>query len=144
MILEDLHITSDIEKINKNFRKYIEQVFSEIFLKKIDRVFKTPILVEGFKQSTNVMALTSADNKIFVNTKMFNSLPTENAMIYIIHELFHAMSGFVSNLSMPMVIEEGMAEALAEEAYCRYFVNLLFALDHILCELFQHNIYIFN
>ena len=91
MILEELQITSDIEKINKNFRKYIEQVFSEIFLKKIDRVFKTPILVEGFKQSTNVMALTSTDNKIFVNTKMFNSLPTEKAMIYIVHELFHVL-----------------------------------------------------
>ena len=90
-ICEELEIDSEINKINRNFRKYIEQVFSPIFLKKIDRVFKKPLIVENFKENTNVMALTSPDNVISVNTKMFLSLPTERAMVYIIHELFHVL-----------------------------------------------------
>ena len=90
-ICEELEIDSEINKINRNFRKYIEQVFSPIFLKKIDRVFKKPLIIENFKENTNVMALTSPDNVISVNTKMFLSLPTERAMVYIIHELFHVL-----------------------------------------------------
>lgn len=90
-ILEELKINSDIEKINRNFRKYIEQVFSSVFLKKLDRVFKEPLLVETFKQDSNVMALTAPDNTISVNVKMFKELPTERAMVYIIHELFHVL-----------------------------------------------------
>ena len=90
-ICEELEIDSEINKINRNFRKYIEQVFSPIFLKKIDRVFKKPLIVENFKENTNVMALTSPDNVISVNTKMFLSLPTERAMVYIIHELLHVL-----------------------------------------------------
>ena len=90
-ILEELEINSEIEKINKNFRKYIEQVFSPIYLKKIDRVFKKPLIVDTFKQNTNVMALTSPDNTISINMKMFKELPTEKAMVYIIHELFHVL-----------------------------------------------------
>ena len=91
IIYEELKIDSEINKINKNFRKYIEQVFSPIFLKKIDRVFKEPLLVETFKQNSNVMALTSPNNTISVNVKMFKELPTERAMVYIIHELFHVL-----------------------------------------------------
>jgi len=90
-ICEELNISSDIEKINKNFRKYIEEVFSQIYLKKIDRVFKEPILVKNFKENSNIMAITTPDNVISVNVKMFNGLPTERAMMYIIHELFHVL-----------------------------------------------------
>lgn len=90
-ICEELEIDSEINKINRNFRKYIEQVFSSVFLKKIDRVFKKPIIVEGFQQNSNIMALTSPNNTISVNTKMFLSLPTDKAMMYIIHELFHVL-----------------------------------------------------
>lgn len=90
-ICEELKIDSEINKINKNFRKYLEQVFSSVFLKKIDRVFKTPLLVDTFEQKTNVMALTSPNNVISVNVKMFNELNTEKAMVYIIHELFHVL-----------------------------------------------------
>lgn len=90
-ICEELEIKTEIEKINKNFRKYIEQVFSSVFLKKMDRVFKKPLLVKTFNEKTNVMAMTSPNNTISVNTKMFNELSTEKAMMYIIHELFHVL-----------------------------------------------------
>jgi len=91
MILEELSISSDIEKINKNFRKYISDVFSPIYLKKIDRVFKEPLVVKNFKQKSNIMAITTPDNVISVNVEMFNKLPTEKAMVYIIHEFFHVL-----------------------------------------------------
>lgn len=89
-IKEELEIESEISKINNNFRKYIEQVFSKVFLKKIDRVFKEPLIIKDFEQDSNVMALTVND-KISVNSKMFNELNTEKSMMYIIHELFHVL-----------------------------------------------------
>ena len=90
IIDEELKIDSEIDKLNKNFRRYIEQVFSPIFLKKIDRVFKTPLIIRNFKESSNVMAVTIG-SQISVNTKMFNELPLDRAMVYIIHELFHVL-----------------------------------------------------
>ena len=87
---EELEVDTDINKINKHFREYIEEVFSKTFLKKLDRVFKEPLIVDNFKQNSNVMALTSGTN-IYINTKMFKELPTDRAMIYIIHELFHVL-----------------------------------------------------
>lgn len=89
-IKEELDIESDIGRINKNFRKYIEQVFSSTFLKKIDRVFKEPLVIENFKEKSNVMALT-VGTKISLNIKMFKELNTERGMVYIVHELFHVL-----------------------------------------------------
>jgi len=90
LIIEKLKIESEIEKLNKNFRKYIEQVFSPVFLNKLDRVFKEPLIIEDFKEKSNVMAITIG-SQISVNTKMFNELTTDRAMVYIIHELFHVL-----------------------------------------------------
>lgn len=89
-IAEELKIDSEIDKLNRNFRKYIEQIFSSSFLKKLDRVFKSPLIIENFKEKSNVMAVT-VGNQISVNTKMFNELTTDRAMVYIIHELFHVL-----------------------------------------------------
>lgn len=90
-ICEELEVKTDIERINESFRSYIEQVFSPVYLKKIDRVFKKPLLVETFDKKGNVMALTSPEGTISVNSKMFNDLPVDRAMVYIIHELFHVL-----------------------------------------------------
>ena len=90
IINEELEIDSEIDSLNKNFRKYIEQVFSSIFIKKIDRVFKNPLIIREFKEKSNVMAVTQ-NQQISVNVKMFNELSVDRAMVYIIHELFHVL-----------------------------------------------------
>lgn len=90
LILEELKIDSNLNKLDRNFREYLKQVFSPLFLKKLDRVFKEPLVIENFKNNSNVMALTTG-KQISVNTKMFNSLPLDRAMVYIIHELFHVL-----------------------------------------------------
>ena len=90
IINEELKIDSEIDSLNKNFRKYIEQVFSSTFIKKIDRVFKNPIIIREFKEKSNVMAVTQ-NQQISVNVKMFNELSVDRAMVYIIHELFHVL-----------------------------------------------------
>lgn len=90
VINEELEIDSEIDSLNKNFRKYIEQVFSSIFIKKIDRVFKNPLIIREFKEKSNVMAVTQ-NQQISVNVKMFNELSVDRAMVYIIHELFHVL-----------------------------------------------------
>ena len=90
IINEELKIDSEIDSLNKNFRKYIEQVFSSTFIKKIDRVFKNPIIIREFKEKSNVMAITQ-NQQISVNVKMFNELSVDRAMVYIIHELFHVL-----------------------------------------------------
>lgn len=87
---EELEIDSEIESLNKNFRKYIEQVFSPTFLNKIDRVFKKPLIIRQFKEKSNVMAVTIG-SQISVNIKMFKELSTDRGMVYIIHELFHVL-----------------------------------------------------
>lgn len=87
---EELKIDSEIVSLNKNFRKYIEQVFSTTFLNKIDRAFKKPLIIRPFEQNSNVMAMT-VGKQISVNTEMFNELPIDRAMVYIIHELFHVL-----------------------------------------------------
>lgn len=90
IINEELEIDSEIDSLNKNFRKYIEQVFSSTFIKKIDRVFKNPLIIREFKEKSNVMAVTQ-NQQISVNVKMFNELSVDRAMVYIIHELFHVL-----------------------------------------------------
>lgn len=90
LILEKLSIRTNIENINTNFRHYLEQVFSSLFLKKIDRVFKKPLVIDEFKENNNVMAYT-VGSQISVNTKMFEELPQNRAMIYVMHELFHVL-----------------------------------------------------
>ena len=90
IINEELKIDSEIDSLNTNFRKYIEQVFSSTFIKKIDRVFKNPIIIREFKEKSNVMAITQ-NQQISVNVKMFNELSVDRAMVYIIHELFHVL-----------------------------------------------------
>lgn len=88
---EKLEIKSEIEKLNDSFREYLPLVFNKEFLSKLDRVFKEPIIVENFKEKSNIMALTTQDNKIYVNLKNFKDLDTDRSMMYIIHELFHVL-----------------------------------------------------
>lgn len=90
VINERVEIKSEIEKLNTNFRNYLELVFNKEFISKLDRVFKKPIIVENFKEKSNIMALTVED-KLFVNMKNFKELETDRAMVYIIHEFFHVL-----------------------------------------------------
>lgn len=90
MLFEELKVESDIDEVNTNFRKYLSKVFNTVFIKKLDRVFKEPLVVETFKKNNNVMAITSG-RKIAVNIEMFKELPTDRAMVYILHELFHVL-----------------------------------------------------
>ena len=91
MIYEEIEINSEIDSLNDNFRKYLEQVFSPIFIKKMDRVFKAPIRIKNFKEKTNIMALTFPDGEVFINTGLIKDLPNDRKMIYIMHELFHVL-----------------------------------------------------
>ena len=91
IINENIKIDSDLDSLNKKFRNYLEQVFSPIFVKKIDRVFKKPLQIENFKEKTNVMAITDPEGKIYINLDMIKSLPDDRKMVYIIHELFHVL-----------------------------------------------------
>ena len=54
MLFEELKVKSDIEEVNTNFRKYLSKVFNTVFIKKLDRVFKEPLVVETFKKNNNV------------------------------------------------------------------------------------------
>ena len=87
LLNESLNIDDDL---NKKFRKCIEQVFSPIYLKKIDRVFKSPIQIKRFDKKTNIMAMT-INNNIFINSEMFDTLDDNRKMVYLIHELFHVL-----------------------------------------------------
>lgn len=113
VINEELKIDSEIDKLNRNFRRYIEQVFSPIFLKKIDRVFKAPLIIRNFKEQSNVMAVTIG-KQISVNTKMFNELPIDRAMVYIVHELFHVLQNLPQFEEVRTVNRELRAKTMAK------------------------------
>lgn len=89
--LEDLKVKSGDEAIDSLFRNKLSQVFSPSFLKKIDRVFNTTIKLKDFEKNNNVMCYTQG-TKIYVNNAMFNSVPKEKAMNYIMHEMFHVLN----------------------------------------------------
>lgn len=91
ILLEELKVKSGDKAIDKLFRQKLEQVFSPMFLKKIDRLFNVTLRLKEFKQNSNVMCYTSGV-KIYVNKTMFKSIPAEKAMNYIMHELFHVLS----------------------------------------------------
>ena len=87
---EELRINSGEEGLNKLFRQTLNEIFSPIFLKKIDRVFDTSLNFSYFKKRTNVMCYTQG-TKIYINRPMFESTPKEKAMNYIMHEMFHVL-----------------------------------------------------
>ena len=91
ILLEELKVKSGDSAADALFRQKLSQVFSPMFLKKIDRNLDTTIRLKKFRQNNNVMCYTTG-TKIYVNTTMFNSVPKEKAMNYIMHEMFHVLS----------------------------------------------------
>lgn len=91
ILLEELKIKSGDKAIDTLFRQKLSQVFSPAFLKKIDRRFDVTIKLRDFRQGNNVMCYTQG-TKIYVNQTMFNSIPVEKAMNYIMHEMFHVLA----------------------------------------------------
>ena len=90
IFLEDLNIKSGDEALDSLFRRQLTQVFSPSFLKKIDRKFNTTLKLRDFKQRNNVMCYT-VGTKIYVNAPMFNSVPKDKAINYILHEMIHVL-----------------------------------------------------
>lgn len=91
VIFEELKISSGERALDVLFRKYLTQVFSSMFLKKIDRLFNTTLRFKDFKQRSNVMCYTQG-TKIYINKPLFDSTTKEKAMNYIMHELFHVLN----------------------------------------------------
>ena len=90
VINEDLHIDSGNRTLNKLFDSYLKEVFSTSFVNKINRLFDTTLVFNDFKQRSTIMCYTQG-TKIYVNTPLFRSVPTEKAMNYIMHEMFHVL-----------------------------------------------------
>lgn len=87
---EDLRINSGEKALDNLFHRYMEQVFSPMFLKKINRFFDVTLVLRDFKQKSNVMAYTQG-TKIYINRPMFATVSKDKAMDYIMHELIHVL-----------------------------------------------------
>lgn len=87
---EDLRILSGEQALDNLFTKYMSEVFSPSFLKKINRQYNTKINLRDFRERSNVMAYTQG-TRIYVNRPMFLQTPKDKAMNYIMHELFHVL-----------------------------------------------------
>lgn len=88
---EDLRISSGEKALDNLFHRYMELIFSPMFLKKINRFFNTTLVFRDFKQKSNVMCYTQG-TKIYINRPMFAAVTKEKSMDYIMHELFHVLS----------------------------------------------------
>ena len=62
---EDLRISSGEEALDNLFKRYMSQVFSPMFLKKINRFYNTTLVLKDFKQRSNVMCYTQG-TKIYL------------------------------------------------------------------------------
>ena len=88
---EDLRISSGEKALDNLFSRYMELVFSPLFLKKINRLFNVTLVLKDFKQKSNVMCYTQG-TKIYINRPLFASVEKNKEMDYIMHELFHVLS----------------------------------------------------
>src|SRR5574344_1744 len=87
---EELEIRTKNEAVNELFINILPEVFSPSYLKKLNRVFKDPIVASEFGDNSTVVAYTQ-NGKIYVNAKQFYSMDPERAIIYVLHEMFHML-----------------------------------------------------
>lgn len=88
---EELTINSGEDTLDKLFRHALNEVFSAMYVKKIDRLFNTTLKFSSFNQRTNIMCYTQG-LKIYINRPLFKNTTKEKAMDYIMHEMFHVLT----------------------------------------------------
>lgn len=89
--LNEVVISSDNDpEINKLFNSALEQVFSNQFLRKIDRIIKNSIEIKTIEDEENTVAYNQG-NKIFLNSKVFFNYDKSAQIRYILHEFVHIL-----------------------------------------------------
>jgi hypothetical protein len=87
---EELKFNTRSKSLNKLFRNRLSSVYSDAYLEKIDRVFDKNIKIKEFEKTSNIMAYTKG-TEIYISDKIYD-IPTDQAVIYLLHELVHALS----------------------------------------------------
>lgn len=88
---EDLRISSGETALDNLFTRTMAEVFSPMFLKKVNRYYNRTLVFKDFKQNNNVMCYTQGE-KVYINRPLFASVPKEKSMNYIMHEMFHVLN----------------------------------------------------
>lgn len=87
---EDLRISSGEQALDKMFDKYMKEIFSPIFLKKINRTLSLNLKFKNFRERSNIMLYTQG-TKIYINKPLFSQTEKSSAIKYIMHEVFHVL-----------------------------------------------------
>lgn len=87
---EELKFNTRSKALNKLFRSRLPSVYSPAYLQKIDDVFDKNIQIKEFEKTSNIMAYTKG-TEIYISDKIYD-IPTDQAVIYLLHELVHALS----------------------------------------------------
>jgi hypothetical protein len=87
---DELKFNTRSKSLNKLFRNRLSSVYSDAYLEKIDRVFDKNIKIKEFEKTSNIMAYTKG-TEIYISDKIYD-IPTDQAVIYLLHELVHALS----------------------------------------------------
>lgn len=90
LVYEELFIDSGDVSTDKRYVKLLGLVFNEMYLKKINRVFKDGIKIKKINRDNNIMAVT-VGTQISVNSKNYDELSAVRANVYLIHETFHVL-----------------------------------------------------
>ena len=90
LVYEELFIDSGDVSTDKRYVKLLGLVFNEMYLKKINRVFKDGIKIKKINRDNNIMAIT-VGTQISVNSKNYDELSAVRANVYLIHETFHVL-----------------------------------------------------
>ena len=117
---EDLRISSGEAALDNLFTRTMAEVFSPMFLKKINRYYNRTLVFKDFKQNSNVMCYTQGE-KVYINRPLFASVPKEKSMNYIMHEMFHVLNntGKFPELAVlnKKLLNRYMAKRITADAY---------------------------
>jgi hypothetical protein len=91
ILLNEVELETKDKQLNILFDRYLSQVFSENFKKKIDEVLRDKIsFKEVVDKNRNVVAYTIG-NVIHVNTPVFYSKNINKAILFVLHEFIHIL-----------------------------------------------------
>lgn len=90
IINEELTINTKNPDTDEKYRQILKQVFTPMYLKKIDKFFPNGLTVDTMRRKNNVMAITTG-TQITVNKPLYKQLSPIRANVYLIHETFHVL-----------------------------------------------------
>ena len=116
----------NLEQLSSVAKDVVIKYFTTISNGNNDILEKFKLYLDTYKiissnEATDAYAKCNASSRTIKVFQNFMYEENDFRLFTLVHEYMHAASNFITEISMPVVIEEGFAEALAEVALNSYF-----------------------